>query len=78
MAVFEDRGTMARTYAYLFGIGRDACSLATFALPHSPGRNLGVLVGVAVAAYAVALGFLIGFDRLPLWTYRGGARCSAP
>ncbi|MGH2963935.1 MAG: diguanylate cyclase [Solirubrobacterales bacterium] len=69
MAVFEDRGTMARTYTYLFGIGATLL-VATFALPHSPDRNLGVLVGVAVGAYAVALGFLIRFDRLPLWTYR--------
>src|SRR5581483_5138550 len=69
MTVFEDRGTMARTYTYLFGIGATLLT-ATFALPHSPDRNLWVLVGVAVAAYAVAAVFLIRFDRLPLWTYR--------
>ena len=69
MAVFEDRATMARTYTYLFGIGGTLLA-ATFALPHAPDRNLAVLVGVAVAAYAVALVFLIRFDRLPLWTYR--------
>ncbi|HEY7151812.1 MAG TPA: diguanylate cyclase [Solirubrobacterales bacterium] len=69
VTVFEDRGTMARTYTYLFGIGGTLLS-ATFLLPHSPDRNLWVLGGVAVAAYAVALTFLVRFDRLPLWTYR--------
>src|SRR5690348_12132556 len=69
MTVFEDRGTMARTYTYLFGIGGTLLA-ATFALPHSPDRNLGALIGVAAAAYAVAVGFLIRFARLPLWTYR--------
>lgn len=68
MAVFEDRGTMARTYTYLFGIGATLLA-ATQALPHSPERNLAVLLGVAAAAYAVALVFLIRFDQLPRWTY---------
>lgn len=69
MSVFEDRGTMARTYTYLFGIGATLLAIS-FALPHAPDRTLGVMVAVAVAAFAVAVGFLIGFDRLPLWTYR--------
>jgi diguanylate cyclase (GGDEF)-like protein len=67
--VFEDRGTMARTFTYLFGIGA-ALLVISLALPHASDRDLGVMVAVAVGAYAVAAGFLIGFDRLPLWTYR--------
>jgi diguanylate cyclase (GGDEF)-like protein len=69
VTVFEDRGTMARTYTYLFGIGATLLVIS-LALPHAPDRTLGVLVGVALGAYAVAAGFLVGFDRLPLWTYR--------
>ena len=69
MSVFEDRGTMARTFTYLFGIGATLL-VFSLALPHAPDRTLGVMVGVAVGAYAVAAGFLIGFDRLPMWSYR--------
>ncbi len=69
MSVFEDRGTMARTYTYLFGMGATLL-VVSLVLPHASDRTLGVMVGVAVAAYAVAAGFLIGFDRLPLWSYR--------
>lgn len=60
---------MARTYTYLFGIGATLLVIS-LGLPHASDRNLGVMVAVAVAAYAVAAGFLIGFDRLPLSTYR--------
>jgi two-component system cell cycle response regulator len=69
MSVFEDRGTMARTYTYLFGVGATLL-VFSLALPHAPDRTLSVMVAVAVGAYAVAAGFLIGFDRLPMWTYR--------
>ena len=55
---------MARTYTYLFGIGATLLVIS-LALPHASDRDLGVMVAVAVAAYAVAAGFLIGFDRLP-------------
>jgi two-component system, cell cycle response regulator len=43
--------------------------LGTLALPHSPDRETAGLVAVAVAAYVAALGFLVLFDRLPLWFY---------
>jgi diguanylate cyclase (GGDEF)-like protein len=69
VTVFEDRGTMARTYTYLFGFGATLL-VVSLVLPHSQERVVGVLIGVAVAAYAVAFGYLIGFDRLPLWVYR--------
>lgn len=66
--VFEDPATMARTFTYLFGIGATLL-LVTLPLPHSPDRDTLGLVVVAVAAYVAALGFLVLFDRLPLWFY---------
>jgi diguanylate cyclase (GGDEF)-like protein len=66
--VRDDRVTMARTFTYLFGMGATLV-LVSFLLPHSPDRDTTGLVAVTVAAYAVALGFLVAFDRLPLWVY---------
>ena len=66
--VFEDPATMARTFTYLFGIGATLL-LATLPLPHSADRDTAGLVVVAIAAYLAALGFLVLFDRLPLWFY---------
>src|SRR5919197_3350709 len=64
----EDRVTMARTFAYLFGLGATLV-LISLLLPHSPDRDTTGLVITTAAAYAVALGFLIAFDRLPLWAF---------
>ncbi len=66
--VFEDPATMARTFTYLFGIGATLL-LVTLPLPHSADRDAAGLVVVAIAAYLAALGFLVLFDRLPLWFY---------
>jgi diguanylate cyclase (GGDEF)-like protein len=66
--VREDRATMARTFTYLFATGATLV-LVSLLLPHSPDRDTTGLVIATVAAYAVALGFLIAFDRLPLWVY---------
>ena len=59
---------MARTFTYLFGTGATLV-LISLLLPHSPDRDTTGLVIAMVAAYAVALGFLIAFDRLPLWVF---------
>ena len=59
---------MARTFTYLFGIGATLL-LVTLPLPHSADRDTAGLVAVAIAAYLAALGFLVLFDRLPLWFY---------
>src|SRR5947207_12911262 len=67
-AVREDRVTMARTFTYLFGTGATLV-LISLLLPHSPDRDTTGLVITTVAAYLVALGFLIAFDRLPLWVF---------
>jgi diguanylate cyclase (GGDEF)-like protein len=64
----EDRVTMARTFTYLFGMGATLV-LISLLLPHSPDRDTTGLVITTAAAYAVALGFLIAFDRLPLWAF---------
>lgn len=59
-----ERGAIARTLAYLFG-GGGILLLATLALPGSPDRDVAALVGVAVAAVAVATLLIAGFDRIP-------------
>jgi two-component system, cell cycle response regulator len=66
--VFEDPATMARTFTYLFGIGATLL-LVTLPFPHSPDRDTAGLVVTAIAAYLAALGFLVLFDRLPLWFF---------
>lgn len=66
--VFAAPATMARTFTYLFGIGATLL-LVTLPLSHSADRNTAVLVAVALVAYLAAGGFLILFDRLPLWAF---------
>src|SRR3954451_6697285 len=66
--VREDRVTMARTFSYLFGMGATLV-LISLLLPHSPDRDTTGLLVTMGAAYTVALGFLIVFDRLPLWLF---------
>src|SRR5438876_8172514 len=63
-----DPATMARTFTYLFGIGATLL-LVTLALPHSVDRNTAGLIATALAAYLAAGGFLVLFDRLPLWFF---------
>ena len=63
-----DRATMARTFTYLFGMGATLV-LVSLLLPHSPDRDTTGLLVATIAAYAVALGFLIVFDRLPVWAF---------
>jgi diguanylate cyclase (GGDEF)-like protein len=64
----EDRATMARTFAYLFGIGATLL-LITLLLPHSVDRKIGGLLLVAAVAYAAAASFLFLSDRLPAWFF---------
>jgi diguanylate cyclase (GGDEF)-like protein len=59
-----DPVTMARTFTYLFGAGATLV-LISLLLPHSPDRDTTGLVATTLAAYLVALGLLIAFDRLP-------------
>ncbi len=66
--VREDRATMARTFTYLFGAGATLVVVSLF-LPHSPDRDTTGLVIAMAVAYAVALGFLVAFDKLPLWLF---------
>src|SRR5215211_8489241 len=67
--VFEDPETMARTFAFLFGLGA-TLFLATLALPHSVDRETGGMLAVGLAAYAAAGSFLILSDRLPAWCFQ--------
>jgi len=66
---FEDPATMARTFTYLFAVG-GSLLLISLALPHAPDRDATGLVAVAIGAYLSALGFLVFYDRLPLWLFR--------
>ena len=66
--VFADPATMARTFVYLFGIGATLL-LVSLPLPHSADRNTAALIAIALVAYLAAGGFLILFDRLPLWSF---------
>jgi diguanylate cyclase (GGDEF)-like protein/putative nucleotidyltransferase with HDIG domain len=67
--IVEDRALMARTFAYLFGIG-GTLALVTLLLPGSPDRAELPFAGVAVEAYLTAAIFILAYDRLPQWFFR--------
>jgi hypothetical protein len=58
----------AKHVVYLFGIGATLL-LVSLPLPHSADRNTAALIAIALVAYLAAGGFLILFDRLPLWSF---------
>jgi len=60
---------MARTYAYLFGLGA-TLAILTLVLPGSADRDTLGITLAATCAYLTAAGFLLGFDRLPLWVFK--------
>jgi diguanylate cyclase (GGDEF)-like protein/putative nucleotidyltransferase with HDIG domain len=60
---------MARTYAYLFALGGTLTFLSV-ALPHASDRDGLGLVLAAALAYATAAALLVGFDRLPMTTFK--------
>jgi diguanylate cyclase (GGDEF)-like protein len=66
--VREDRVTMARTFTYLFGTGATLVLLSLL-FPHSPERDTTGLLITTLVAYLVAIGFLVAWDRLPLWAF---------
>jgi diguanylate cyclase (GGDEF)-like protein len=66
--VREDRVTMARTFTYLFGTGATLVLLSLL-FPHSPERDTTGLLITTLGAYLVAIGFLVAWDRLPLWAF---------
>jgi diguanylate cyclase (GGDEF)-like protein len=65
----EDRGAMARVFAYLFAAGATLL-LLTLALPDTGARDAGGLAGIVIAAYAAAAGFLAFGGRPPIWVFR--------
>src|SRR3954447_19668678 len=67
-AVRDDRATMARTFTYLFGAGATLLLLSLL-FPHSPDRDTAGLLLATLAAYLVAVGFLVAWDRPPLWAF---------
>ncbi len=60
-----DRGMVARILAYLFGLG-GLLLLATLLLPDSEQRQTAELCAIAGAAILVAIGLILGYDRLPV------------
>ena len=66
--IVEDRALMARTFAYLFGIGA-TLGLATLLLPGSPDRAELPFIAVIAQAYLAAALFVFAYDRLPKWVY---------
>jgi diguanylate cyclase (GGDEF)-like protein len=67
--ISEDRAMMARTFAYLFGLGA-TLALLSLALPGAAGRDAIAIVGLSLIAYVAAAGFVLAFDRLPLWVLK--------
>jgi PAS domain S-box-containing protein len=61
----ENRGSIARVFTYLYGLG-GLLLLGTLFLPHAEDWSPLPLIGVAVVAELVALGYLLAFDRVPL------------
>src|SRR3954447_14589280 len=64
--IVEDKALMARTFAWLFGIGA-TLALVTLLLPGAPDRAELPFIAVAVVAYLTAGLFVLAYDRLPLW-----------
>jgi len=67
---------MARTYAYLFFAG-GTLALLTLLLPGSGERDALGIVALSGVAYATTVGFLIGFDRLPMWVLQASPAVGA-
>jgi diguanylate cyclase (GGDEF)-like protein/putative nucleotidyltransferase with HDIG domain len=65
----DDRALMARTFAYLFGVG-GALALLTLLLPGSPERAELPFLGIIVVALVTAAVFLFAYDRLPRWLFQ--------
>jgi diguanylate cyclase (GGDEF)-like protein/putative nucleotidyltransferase with HDIG domain len=69
MRIIEDKALMARTFAWLFGIG-GTLALVTLLLPGAPDRSELAFAAVAVEAYLTAALFILAYDRLPHWLFR--------
>jgi diguanylate cyclase (GGDEF)-like protein/putative nucleotidyltransferase with HDIG domain len=67
--IVDDRALMARTFAYLFGVG-GTLALGTTLLPGAPDRREVAFAAVAVLAYLTAALFLLAYDRLPRWIFQ--------
>lgn len=69
LPISEDRAMMPRTYAYLFSFGA-TLALLTLLLPGTEDRSTLGIVIAAGFAYLTAAGFVLGFDRLPMWLFK--------
>jgi diguanylate cyclase (GGDEF)-like protein/putative nucleotidyltransferase with HDIG domain len=66
--IVEDRALMARTFAYLFGIGA-TLALATLLLPGAADRAEIPIAAVALVAYLTSALLIVAYDRLPQWFF---------
>lgn len=60
---------MARAAFYLFAAGA-TLALLSLALVGGAGREETAIVAAALAAYALAAVYLVGFDRVPAWVFQ--------
>jgi diguanylate cyclase (GGDEF)-like protein/putative nucleotidyltransferase with HDIG domain len=67
--IVDDQALMARTFAYLFGIG-GTLALATLLLPGAPDRAEVPFAAAALIAYLTGGLFLVAYDRLPAWLFK--------
>jgi diguanylate cyclase (GGDEF)-like protein/putative nucleotidyltransferase with HDIG domain len=67
--IVEDKALMARTFAYLFGIG-GSLALMTLLLPGSPDRAELPFAAAALVACLTAGLLVVAYDRLPRWLFR--------
>ena len=67
--IVEDRALMARTFAYLFGVG-GALALLTLFLPGSPDRAELPFLGIVVVAELASAVLILAYDRLPRWLFQ--------
>jgi diguanylate cyclase (GGDEF)-like protein/putative nucleotidyltransferase with HDIG domain len=65
----SDAATMARSGAYLFGSGATLALIWLF-LPVSGAINMGAMLGMVTASYAMVALLIIGYDRIPEWGFK--------
>ncbi|MGH2980777.1 MAG: bifunctional diguanylate cyclase/phosphohydrolase [Solirubrobacterales bacterium] len=68
--IVEDEALMARTFAFLFGVG-GTLALMTLLLPGAPDRAELPFAAVVGFAYITTVTLVLAYDRLPRWVFQG-------
>lgn len=71
----EHRAAMARASVYLYAAG-GTLALLSLAVPGSEGRNTEGMLGLSLAAWALAGVHMATFDRLPVWGFHASGLAS--